>query len=276
MSRGGADWLGLEGTTVVITGAVGGIGVRLAESFVSVGASVALLDRSRKDVDALAEKLRAGGATAVGVACDVSDEASVAAAAEQVAERIGPAGVLVNNAAVLQSGLATTIPLAEWNWLIGINLTGYMLCAREFTSQMKSLGGGALVHTASIGGHMPQGYAGAYSVAKAGVRMLSQVLAIELGAFGIRSNVVSPAMLVTPLSEAFYQDPAMRAAREAMAPVGRIGTPQDIADAVLWLASDRAGYVSGEEILVDGALSKNQLATLPRPGFDKSDALERR
>jgi glucose 1-dehydrogenase len=272
---GPADWLGLEGTVVAITGAAGGIGVRLAESFTAVGASVALLDREQGGVDEVAARLRSAGATAVGVACDVSDEESVAHAAAEVMDRLGPTGVLVNNAAVLQSGLATTIPLTEWNWLIGVNLTGYMLCAREFTDQMKTLGGGALVHTASIGGHMPQAYAGAYSVAKAGVRMLSQVLAVELGEFGIRSNVVSPAMLITPLSEAFYQDPAMRAARESMAPIGRIGTPQDIADAAVWLASPRASYVSGEEILVDGGLSRNQLATLPRPGFDKSDALER-
>jgi glucose 1-dehydrogenase len=269
------SWLGLEGAVVVITGAAGGVGVRLAESFVAVGASVALLDREQGPVDELAALLSGEGATAVGVACDVSDEASVAAAAATVLAELGPADVLVNNAAVLQSGLATTIPLAEWNWLLGINLTGYMLCAREFSAQMRTHGGGALVHTASIGGHMPQGYAGAYSVAKAGVRMLSQVLAIELGEFGIRSNVVSPAMLITPLSEAFYEDPAVRRTRESMAPVGRIGTPQDIADAAVWLASRRASYVSGEELLVDGALSKNQLATLPRPGFDKDDALER-
>lgn len=275
MSAPGGDWLGLDGTVVAITGAAGGVGVCLAESFSAVGASVALLDREQGAVDALAARLRREGVEALGVACDVSDQESVAAAAGAVLEQLGPVGALVNNAAVLQSGLATTIPLEEWNWLIGINLTGYMLCAREFTDQMRSIGGGALIHVASIGGHMPQGYAGAYSVAKAGVRMLSQVFAVELGEHGIRSNVVSPAMLVTPLSEAFYQDPEMRRRRESMAPVGRIGRPQDIADAAVWLASSRASYISGEELLVDGALSKNQLATLPRPGFDKSDALER-
>jgi NAD(P)-dependent dehydrogenase (short-subunit alcohol dehydrogenase family) len=126
-----------------------------------------------------------------------------------------------------------------------------------------------MVHVASIAGYMPQGYSGAYSVAKAGIRMLSQNLAIELGEFNIRSNVVSPAMIITPLSEAFYKDPDMKARRERMVPQRRIGAPQDIADAIVWFASDRASYVNGEELLVDGGLQRNLLTQIPRPGFEK-------
>jgi NAD(P)-dependent dehydrogenase (short-subunit alcohol dehydrogenase family) len=156
--------------------------------------------------------------------------------------------------------------------MISINLTGYLLCARAFLPHMQELSDGAIVNVASIGGHLPQAYSGAYSVSKAGIRMLSQVLAVEFAEFGVRSNVVSPAMLVTPLSEGFYADPQMKARREAMVPSGRIGSPQDIADAAVFLSSARSTYINGEELLIDGALSVNLLAQIPRPGFDRAAA----
>jgi glucose 1-dehydrogenase len=265
-------WLGLTDAVVVITGATGGIGRAIATSFLEAGARVALLDLDGAACHALAQELDEGGRRATGVACDISEETDVNDAALQVLNRLGPADVLVNNAGILHSGAATEVGLAEWNRLIGVNLTGFMLCAKAFGDQMKETGRGAIVNTASIGGVVPQAYGGAYSVTKAGVRMLSQVLAVELGEFGIRSNVVSPAMVLTPLSEAFYRDPALKAQRENMVPSGRIGAPQDIADAVIWLASPRSSYVNGEEILVDGGLTKNLLTFIPRPGFDREAA----
>jgi NAD(P)-dependent dehydrogenase (short-subunit alcohol dehydrogenase family) len=266
------DWLGLSGVTVAVTGAAGGVGRALVESFVDAGASVAALDLDQAAVDEAVEPHRSKGASVTAVAVDVADEGSVKAAAEQVKDALGPVGVLINNAGILHSWAVKDIDVAEWNRLLSVNLTGYLLCARTFAEQMREVGSGALVHVASIGGHLPQAYGGAYSVSKAGVRMLSQVLAVELGEFGIRSNVVSPAMLITPLSEGFYRDPEVRARREALAPSGRIGSPQDIADTAVFLASARSTYVNGGELLVDGALSINLLAQIPRPGFDRAAA----
>jgi NAD(P)-dependent dehydrogenase (short-subunit alcohol dehydrogenase family) len=132
---------------------------------------------------------------------------------------------------------------------------------------MLACGGGAIVHIASIAATNPQPRSGAYSPSKAGVVMLSRQLAQEWGADGIRSNVVSPGLIRTPLSEAFYQAPGVLERREAVIPAGRVGTPTDIADAVAFLARPRAAYVSGAELLVDGGLDQVMMGLVPRPGY---------
>lgn len=266
------DWLGLSGAVVAVTGAAGGVGQSLVASFVEAGAAVAALDLDAAACERVVAPHRDDGAAVAAIACDVADERSVLAAAAAVREELGPVGVLVNNAAVLHSAGVKDIDIAEWNRLLSINLTGYLMCARSFLPQMQERQGGSIVNIASIGGHFPQAFGGAYSVSKAGVRMLSQLMAVEFGEYGVRSNVVSPAMLITPLSEGFYRDPEMKAKRESMAPSGRIGSPQDIADAAIFLASARSTYVNGEELLIDGALSINLLAQIPRPGFDRAAA----
>jgi NAD(P)-dependent dehydrogenase (short-subunit alcohol dehydrogenase family) len=206
------------------------------------------------------------------VSCDVTSAASVQAAADKVQAAWGGTHVLVNNAASLYADAVMDISLDKWNKLLAVNLSGYLVCAQAFGRQMIAKGGGAMVHIASISGTVPQPYSGAYSVSKAGVKMLSQLLAVELGERGVRSNVVSPAMIRTQMSELIYQDPAVRQRREQLVPAGRISTPADIAGAVLFLASDRAGYISGQEILVDGGLTQAWLSLIPRPGFQKEDA----
>ena len=264
-----SDWLGLAGQNCAVTGAAGGIGRAIALGLAGAGCRVALLDR---DADGLAETLRLvqeSGAEGRAIGCDVSDPASVALAAQASLDAFGPCAVLVNNAGLLRPGPLATISLAEWNLLLSINLSGYLLCAQQFGSQMRMRGRGALVHIASIAGQHATGFSGAYSVAKAGIVMLSRQLATEWGGAGIRSNVVSPGMILTPLSQAFYDDPAITAARSAVIPAGRIGRPEDIADAVLFLASPRAAYVTGDEITVDGGFSRSIMGLIPRPGYER-------
>lgn len=269
-----ADWLGLRGRACVVTGAGGGIGAEVARQLLGAGARVALLDRNEDTLARLCGSLATLGADAsqvLALPCDVTEPASVQAAAAAVQAQWGPASLLVNNAAALYADALLDIALDKWNQLLAVNLTGYLLCAQAFGRQMRAAGGGAMVHIASISGSVPQPYSGAYSVSKAGVKMLSQLLAVELGEHGVRSNVVSPAMIRTPMSEGIYQDEAVRRQRERMVPAGRISTPADIAAAVLFLASDRAGYVSGQELLVDGGLTQTWLGLIPRPGFEKQD-----
>jgi NAD(P)-dependent dehydrogenase (short-subunit alcohol dehydrogenase family) len=131
---------------------------------------------------------------------------------------------------------------------------------------MRKLGNGSLVHVASIAGSNAQGHSGAYSVSKAGVVMLSRQLAGEWGPQGIRSNVVSPGLVVTPMSQSFYDTPGVTERRTAVVPMRRIGAPQDMADAILFLASDRASYVNGDEIIVDGGFTRTIMNLVPRPG----------
>lgn len=260
------DWLGLSGRIAVITGGGGGIGRATAISFAKAGAGVAILDRDENGLAKTHSELRAMGFDAVVAPCDTTDAASVANAAAAVEKSLGPCSILVNTAAILRAGGLDTLSLAEWNTTLAVNLTGYFLCAQAFGVQMRKLGRGSLVHVASVAGSNAQGFSGAYSVSKAGVVMLSRQLASEWGPQGIRSNVVSPGLVVTPMSQAFYDTPGVTERRTAVVPMRRIGAPQDMADAVLFLASDRASYVNGDEIVVDGGFTRTIMNLVPRPG----------
>jgi NAD(P)-dependent dehydrogenase (short-subunit alcohol dehydrogenase family) len=260
------DWLGLAGRVCVVTGAGGGIGRSVAVNLAKAGAQVAALDRDEQGL----EKTRAELASNrhVIVPCDVTSADSIAAAAATVEKTLGPAQVLINAAAILRPGTLETLSLAEWNLVLSINLTGYFLCAQTFGAQMRKAKRGSLVHVASIAASNAQGKSGAYSVSKAGVVMLSRQLASEWGPDGIRSNVVSPGMVITPMSQAFYDTPGVTERRSAVTPMRRIAMPQDIADAVMFLASDRASYVTGDEIIVDGGFTRTIMNLVPRPGHD--------
>jgi glucose 1-dehydrogenase len=268
------SWLGLAGCRAVITGAGGGIGRAVAQGFAGAGAAtLALLDRDEAAATETARGLT--GPRSLPLACDVADPASVAAAAVRVEAELGPADVLVNNAGLLRAGPLATLTFAEWNALIGTNLTGYFLCAQEFGRPMLARRRGALVHVASIAASHPQGFSGAYSVSKAGVVMLSRQLAVEWGESGVRSNAVSPGLVRTPMSEAFYRVPAVAERRAAMVPLKRVAAPADIAEVVLFLSSPRAGYVNGEEILVDGGFGRTLMDLVPRPGFERAEHTNR-
>jgi NAD(P)-dependent dehydrogenase (short-subunit alcohol dehydrogenase family) len=141
-------------------------------------------------------------------------------------------------------------------------------CSQAFGRQMLESGRGSLIHVASVTAHYPQTRGGAYSASKAGIVMLSRQLAAEWGPSGIRSNVVSPGMIRTPLTEDFYNQPGITDRRSAIIASRRIGVPQDIADVVLFLASDRSAYVNGAEVAVDGGFSCMLMDLVPRPGFD--------
>jgi NAD(P)-dependent dehydrogenase (short-subunit alcohol dehydrogenase family) len=266
--RGSSDWLGLSGRVCVVTGGGGGIGRATAISFAQAGARVAVIDLNEDGLDATRAELGKLGAGHVVVRCDTTDIASVTAAAATIEKSLGSCEVLVNTAAVLRPGALDTLSLAEWNTVLSVNLTGYFLCAQAFGRQMRMHRRGSLVHIASIAGSNAQGQSGAYSVSKAGVIMLSRQLANEWGPHGIRSNVISPGMVITPMSQAFYDTPGVIERRSAVVPLRRVGMPQDMADAILFLASDRASYVNGEEIMVDGGYANMLMNLVPRPGYE--------
>ena len=268
---GAHDPMGLSGRVCVVTGAGSGIGRSIAMAFAASGARVAVLDRDTQGSAGTVEAIRLAGAQAVAVAiaCDVSDESSVNAAAQRSAAELGPCDVLVNNAGVLRPGPLATLSLAEWNSVLAVNLTGYFLCSQVFGQQMRATGKGALVHIASIASEHATAFGGAYSVAKAGIAMLSRQLAVEWGQQGIRSNTVCPGMILTPLTQAIYDQPGTLERRSQAVPVGRIGRPEDIAEAVLFLASDRAAYISGEDLTVDGGFTRVLMSLVPRGGYER-------
>lgn len=260
------SWLALEGKVVVVTGAGGGIGKSIAEAFAGVGAKVALLDIN---AEAVATSARAAGGLgqAIGLACDVTSDASVVDALAAVSQTLGTPDVLVNNAAFLSPGNLDAVDITAWQRMLEVNLTGYLRCAQVFGKPMLERGSGALVHIGSISGNHQQAYSNAYSASKAGVSMLSRQLAYEWGPQGVRSNVVAPGLVRTALSEAFYADPKTKAAREKVVPLRRIGRTQDISEAVLFFASERASYISGQEVIVDGGYAQTLMSHVPRPGY---------
>jgi NAD(P)-dependent dehydrogenase (short-subunit alcohol dehydrogenase family) len=264
--------LNLDGKVCVVTGAGSGIGAGIARAFASVGAHVALVDRNLGGAEAVAAELRHAGAVAQAIRCDVSDEASVAQAAGAVRAALGPASVLVNNAGLLRAGPLDTVSIADWNQAIAVNLTGYLLCARAFGSDMLAAGKGSIVHVASIAALNPQTNSGSYSPSKAGVLLLSRQLAAEWGPRGVRSNCVLPGMIRTALSAKFYEEPGFEARRAAATASRRIGEPEDLAGPALFLASDLAAYVNGAEVLVDGGLDCMLMDMVPRPGFNATSA----
>ena len=263
-----SDWLGLSGRVCVVTGGGGGIGRAVASSLARAGARVAAIDLDERGLEVTRTELLKISSDHVVSRCDTSNAPSVTAASGTIEKSLGSCGVLVNTAAVLRPGGLENLSLAEWNAVLSVNLTGYFLCAQIFGRHMRKLGRGSLVHVASIAGSHAQAQSGAYSVSKAGVIMLSRQLASEWGPQGIRSNVVSPGMVITPMSQSFYDTPGVTERRTAVVPARRIGMPQDIADPILFLASDRSSYVNGDEITVDGGYANMLMNLVPRPGFD--------
>lgn len=269
-SAGSAPWLGLSGRVCVVSGAGSGIGAAVAQALVEQGAQVALLDRDAAAVHAVADRLGRAGAKVLALECDISDEAAVAAAAQQVRAQLGPVEGLINNAGMLRSGGLDRVSLSEWNAVLSVNLTGYLLCSREFGRDMLARGSGSIVHIASVSGLHPQTRSGAYSASKAGVLLMSRQLAAEWGPHGVRSNAICPGMIRTALSARFYEEPGFEARRAAVTASRRIGEPNDIAEPALFLLSRRSDYVNGTELVVDGGLGCMLMDMVPRPGFNQT------
>lgn len=268
MNQLSPHWLGLQEQVCVVTGAASGIGAAIASALADAGAHVALLDRDAAGCEKVASALQARGARAIAVACDIADEASVQAAGERVSADLGDCYALVNNAGLLRAGGLADVSLADWNHVLSVNLTGYLLCARAFAAPMRAAGRGSIVNVASISGLFPQTGSGAYSASKAGVLLMSRQMAVEWGPQGVRSNAICPGMIRTALSARFYEEPGFEARRAAVTASRRVGEPQDIADVALFLASPRSAYVNGAELSVDGGMSSMLMDMVPRPGYN--------
>lgn len=249
--------LDFTGATVLVIGAGGGIGSVVAERFAAAGALVvAAARKTTGPVQDVIEKISAAGGSAHAVAIDVTDEDSVRDAVAAAAGHSGRLDAMANLAGVFR----TPAPIAElsmkdWNKTIAGNLTATLLCMKHTLAQMIAQDGpGAIVNTASsLGVASNRENLGAYVASKAGVHVLTQTAAIEVARYGIRVNSVSPGVTATTMSLRAGETDADRAARvQGSIPLGRVADPGEVANAVLWLASDQASYVTGHDLMVDG------------------------
>jgi NAD(P)-dependent dehydrogenase (short-subunit alcohol dehydrogenase family) len=243
----------LEGKVCVVTGAGRGIGAAIARTLAAQGGRVAILERDPDSGKDTASLLSDRGTEARSYQVDVGEEADVVRAAEQVASDFGSVDVVVNNAGIGLLGPSMTFPLKDWQDSLNVMATGVFLCSREFGKALRESGGGAIVNISSINGLVAFPMRLAYSAAKAAVVSMTKILAIEWAGYGIRVNAVAPGntdapMLRKAIDEGFIDiDTYM-----AVTPLRRLAKPEEIAEAVLYLASPRSSYVTGQILAADG------------------------
>jgi 3-oxoacyl-[acyl-carrier protein] reductase len=243
--------MSFEGKTAVVTGAGGGMGLNAARDLLAAGANVTLIDLKERPGG-----LDAGPGKALYLQGDVGDDGFVESAMAQTFEATGRLDCLVNAAGVLWFGRdvsMTEIDLDLWDEVLRIDLKSMVHTTRHAVPLMKRTGGGAMVHVASSqalrGDDKPQD---AYQAAKAAIISLSKSLAIQFAADNIRSNTLIPGATESPMQERWARDPSMKARTAEGVPLGRVATTQDMANAILFLLSHRAAYITGTELLVDG------------------------
>ena len=234
----------------LVTGAGRGIGLATARRFLDEGWSVALIELDAATLASAMAALAAPEAT-LAIACDVSDQAQVLAAVSQAAAHFGRVDALVNNAgiAVFKPLLETT--LEEWNRVLAVNLTGPFLMTQAVAPVMAGGGGGAIVNITSISGLRASTLRVAYGTSKAALGHLTQQQAVELAGLGIRVNAVAPGPVDTAMAQAVHS-PAIRADYHAAIPLNRYGLESELAEAIFFLCSERASYITGQVIAVDG------------------------
>lgn len=255
----------LAGRVAVVTGAAGGLGGAMAERLANLGAAVVLIDIKADLLDPRRAALEAAGAKVLALGCDLTAEAEIAGAAKSALSRFGRCDILVNNAAIMPSAVPLESLTAEsWDRVMAVNVRAPFLCAKHFGADMLERRAGSIVNIASIAATLPN-TTSAYGPSKAAILALTKQIAVEWGPKGVRCNAVSPGLVRTAMSEAFYADPDLHAARVATVAQRRIGKPADIAQVVAYLASDAAAYVNGQEIVVDGGFLHTALVRIQTP-----------
>ncbi|MFH1643086.1 MAG: SDR family NAD(P)-dependent oxidoreductase [Patescibacteria group bacterium] len=240
---------------VVITGARRGMGRVDALLFAQNGAKVVVSDISQEDCQAVVDEIEKKGGEAIAVKCDVSQKQEVDNLFQKTIEKFGRVDVLVNNAGIAEFKPFLEITEEEWDRTLDINLKGYFLCAQIAAKKMAKQKSGVIVNIASIAmGQVGVGFPNIvhYCASKGGIAAMTEAMALELAPYNIRVNAIAPGMIETPMVDSIKQDPKATEGILNRIPLGRMGKPEEIADLVVFLASDKSSYITGSIVVIDG------------------------
>ncbi|MDI3328100.1 MAG: 3-oxoacyl-ACP reductase FabG [Alicyclobacillaceae bacterium] len=244
------------GKVAIVTGAARGIGAAIAKRLASEGARVGVFDLNIEGAQQVVEEIRGMGSDGLALSCDVSKPDQVESCFRQVVEKFGQLDILVNNAGVIRDNLLYKMTEDDWDTVIDIHLKGTFLCSREGQKYMVPRRYGKIINLSSTSALGNRGQTN-YSAAKAGIQGMTKTMAIELGPFGINVNAIAPGFIATDMTRATAE--RMKISFEQFVeeyvktnPIKRVGTPEDIANAAAFLASDEAGYITGQVLYVAG------------------------
>lgn len=248
--------ISFEKKVVLVTGAASGLGLATAKAFAEAGAAVVLADWNAQQVEGASRELATAGHNTLAITCDVSDDAQVESMVHKTVAKFGRLDAAYNNAGI-QNVLAETAdsPRDDYDRVMGVNLRGVWSCMKFELQVMRKQGSGAIVNCSSLGGLIGGNQRGTYHAAKHGVIGFTKSAALEYATRGIRVNDVCPGMIHTPMVDQMIaggQGEELNTMLKSLVPMQRMGEPEEIANAVLWLCSDFASYVTGQSISVDG------------------------
>jgi NAD(P)-dependent dehydrogenase (short-subunit alcohol dehydrogenase family) len=251
------DMFKLNGKIAVVTGGAGGIGEALAMGLGTQGATVIVSSRNQEAIEKVAQQITAAtGNQAVAIASDVTDEASVQKMADAVVQKFGRIDILVNAMGMNIKRDAFEYPMEDWDKIFEVNVKGTMIACKIVGKVMRDQKSGAIVNLSSVRGI--RGYTGGnagYCATKGAVELITKALALEWAPHNIRVNALGPALVITPGTKHIAENPELAKKYASAIPLGRIGMPEDMAGAVIFLCSDAAGFVTGQTIYVDGGLT---------------------
>jgi glucose 1-dehydrogenase len=254
----------LKGQVAVVTGAGSGIGAAVAIGLAEAGATVVVNHpHMPAPAEEIAGKIRSNGGNAIALGADVSKEDDVVAMFAEVVAKFGTVDILVANAGLQRDSPFVKMSLADWQFVLNVNLTGQFLCAREATREFlrrgpdpsRSVATGKIICMSSVHQVIPWAGHCNYATSKGGIKLFMESIAQELAPHKIRVNAIGPGAIKTPINRVAWETPAAEAALRTLIPYDRVGVPEDIAKAAVWLASDESDYVTGATLFVDGGMT---------------------
>lgn len=244
----------LKGKVAFITGGGSGIGAAAAESFAKEGVTVIICGRRLEPLQIVVERIKSSGGICEALQVDVSNESAFVSALQETAQKYGKLDILVNNAMAFTWGALEEMTTEQWHANFATSVDGTFWGTRTAIQLMKS-SGGSIINLSSICGELGTPWMSGYSASKAAITNFSRAVAAEAAPFGVRVNVVIPAVVETPATEGMLADDSARRNTEKLIPMGRVGRPEELANVIVFLASDQASYITGAAIPVDGGRS---------------------